>query len=124
TFQPLGLKGELVLKQTTARFYRPSGRTNQIVTVEPDIARYRNPNPTLDDMTASREEDEYAALPSLGDPWKQARPELMAKIEDCMDKNGTAKADFEIHKADAVGPDYQLYSAIDAANCMVSNNLW
>lgn len=123
-FQPLGTKGELILKQTIARFYMPSGRTNQIATVKVDVTRYSVPNPTEDDKTTMREADYYTAFPPVGPQWVQPRPETIARLEECMKRTGTAEADYKSHLEDALGADFQLYSAIDAANCVVSENLW
>jgi carboxyl-terminal processing protease len=124
TFRPLGSRGELELKETTARFYLPSGRTNQIATVRPDVERYSQPNPTDEDKVAMREEDSYTALPPVGPEWIQTRPELVGKLESCMQSEGTAETNYKNNLQGALGADFQLYSAIDAAKCVVSKNLW
>ena len=109
---------DIYFKYTTARFYLPSGRTNQILGIIPDMEAYVKPNPTEDDKAAFREEDEYTALPSLGAKWVQPRPELMKELGRCVDKLGKANHRFE--NSSAVTPDYQQYYSEDVLNCAVA----
>ncbi|MBY0369131.1 S41 family peptidase [bacterium] len=112
----------LVLRETTQRFYRPSGLTNQIQGDEPDVEVFVNPNPTAEDKIAFREEDEYAALPPIGAKWKQPRPQTVKLLKDCV-KKGTADATFKADQSAAIPPDYQLLVAQDAVECIISERL-
>ena len=116
-------KGDLVLRRTIARFYLPSGRTNQVEGVLPDVTAYRTPTPSADDMVAFREEDEYMALPPLGTPWQQPRPQVIGKLDSCMGKTGQAKKLFAAGQDDAIAPDYALLVAADAATCAVAEGI-
>ncbi len=111
-------------KKTVARFYMPSGRTNQIVGVSPDLEIYSVPNPTVDDKIAFREEDLYAALPAVGSAWKQPRASTVSKLETCVQKTGTAESDLAANASSAIPFDYQQAAAIDAAVCIVTEKLW
>jgi len=123
TVQRAEPKGDLVLRRTIARFYLPSGRTNQIEGVLPDVTAYRSPKPTADEMVAFREEDEYMALPSLGTPWKQPRPQVISKLDSCIVKQGQAKKIFADGQDDAILPDYALLVAADTATCAIQQGL-
>lgn len=120
-FDKLGYQQPLLLKQTIARFLQPSGRTNQIVSILPDVTRYFVPNPTDDDKVAFREEDYYSAIAPDGPQWKQPRPKQVAQLESCMQTTGKADA---LYQATPDGTDYQFESAIDAAHCVVAEKLW
>ncbi len=113
---------DLLMARTIERFYLPSGRTNQVEGVLPDLEVFTKPNPTEDDKVALREEDEYAALPSIGNKWTQPRPEVIQKLSECVAK-GTAESDFNAGSDAPVLPDYQLLVAQDAAKCAVSEEL-
>lgn len=113
---------ELLMAQTIERFYLPSGRTNQVEGVFPDLEVFSKPNPTEDDKVALREEDEYAALPSIGNKWTQPRPDVIQKLSECVAK-GSAEKEFTGSTNAAIPPDYQLLVAQDAAKCAVSEGL-
>ncbi len=121
TVQTVVRKGKFTILKTIARFHLPSGRTNQIEGVIPDIAVPVVPNPTKDDQVAYREEDEYQALPALGKPWKQPRPNAVAALTKCMGDSGRAAKTYEKNLSNAIPPDYQLLSAVDAATCLANN---
>ncbi len=113
---------ELLMAQTIERFYLPSGRTNQVEGVLPDVEVFSKPNPSEDDKVAYREEDEYEALPSIGNKWAQPRPDVIAKLSACVSK-GSAEKEFNAGANAAILPDYQLLVAQDAAKCAVSEGL-
>lgn len=120
---PIASEPKLMLAQTIQRFYQPSGRTNQVEGILPDVEAYINPAPTDADKVAFREEDEYAALPPVGNKWVQPRPTEVAKLKACLDK-GEAKANFAKDEAAGIPTDYQLSVAIDAVNCIADEKLW
>jgi C-terminal peptidase prc len=108
----------LMKAETVARFYQPSGRTNQIVGITPDIAVEPFPGATEDDKFALREADLYTnAVPALGKPWVQPRPKLMSEIRACMKAHGRADRLYAAGKDRAIPPDYRLLAAEEALEC-------
>ena len=110
----------IVYLHTLAQFYLPSGRTNQIVGVMPDIALLPTPFLSGTDMVSTREEDLYTnALPPTGAPWVQPRPLAITKLKNCTKQNGTALADYlKADEFDALAPDFQVLYAQDVLNCL------
>lgn len=106
---------------TVARFYLPSGRSNQILGIVPDIQVDVRPNATFEDKFAEREEDLYTnALPPVSAPWVQPRPDYIASIESCRAKSGTALKTFEAeYETAALKPDYQRLVAQDVMECVL-----
>ncbi len=111
----------LAMRQTIARFYLPSGRTNQIEGVLPDFTAYASPHPTEDEKVAYREEDEYMALAPVGTPWQQPRAKKVAAIETCLDKSGQAETLFQDGQTEAILPEYQVLVAEDVLSCVLSS---
>ncbi len=115
------LSARLAVRLTIARFYLPSGRTNQVEGVYPDFQAWSTPNPTDDEKVADREEDEYMALDPVGTPWQQPRAAQVGDINACLAKNGTAAKDFQTGQATAaVVPDYQVLVAQDVLGCVLA----
>ena len=111
-------KDKITLYTTIERFYQPSGRTNQIQGLIPDLTVPLKPDATDEERFALREADLFPnALEAIGTPWKQPRPGLIKKIQSCMSKTGSARKEWTAHQNDAISPDFQLLSAEDAANC-------
>jgi C-terminal peptidase prc len=116
---PVDFNKKITIFQTIERFYQPSGRTNQIQGIVPDITVPLKPDATEEERFAMREADLYPnAFEALGAPWKQPRPDDVAKISACMAKTGTARQDFAARQKDAIQPDYQILAAEDAASCL------
>lgn len=112
---------DLAMRSTIARFYLPSGRTNQVEGVLPDFTAWSIPNASDDDKVAYREEDEYMALAPIGTPWKQPRPTEVAAIEACAAKSGKAEATFtQESQTSPILPDYQQLSAADVLSCALA----
>jgi len=110
---------DVIFKKTVSRFYLPSGRTNQIYGITPDLTVHRHPDPTEEDTFAIREADSYTnALPALGRRWKQQRPRLISHLKSCADQRGLAKRLAKERASDAIPPDYQLFYAQDVMSCM------
>lgn len=118
TVQDQEEKGKVTFISTIARFLLPSGRTNQIEGIIPDLTVHTKPNPTPDDLVAFREEDEYAALPAIGTPWKQTRPESVKELSKCLSESGQASKLYEKALKDGANPDHQLLIAAEAAACV------
>jgi C-terminal peptidase prc len=116
---------KLLLASTIEYFLLPSGRSNQVETVWPDVEVFTNPNPTAADKIAFREEDEYAVLPKpVGKQWVQPRPDKVKKLEACL-AQGQANAQFAASASAAIAPDYQLLVGIDAVHCLTTDEtIW
>ncbi|MCP5498464.1 MAG: S41 family peptidase [Leptospiraceae bacterium] len=111
--------GAYVLKLTQARYYSPSGRTIQVVGVEPDI-------PVSNELDGSfpfqyREENMWHHLPKVPSDTIQVKKHYdVEKIRSWVEKNGKAEKFLEKHKNDPIKPDIQLVRSIDYINGMLS----
>ena len=103
--------------QTIERFYQPSGRTNQLSGIIPDVVVPFKANATVQERVAAREADYYShALVDEGPAWKQPRPDDVKKLSTCM-ANGVAAELTKKSKTKSPQFDYQLVSAEDALSC-------
>ncbi len=103
----------ILIYRTVQRFYQPSGRTNQIVGILPDIEAPAKPGATEDERFVMREGDLYPnALPAIGEAWVQPRPVEVAAIQTCRARE-RAEAIFRL--GDEV--DYQLQVAAEVLSC-------
>jgi carboxyl-terminal processing protease len=119
----IGSTDKLAILHTIAYFLLPSGRSNQVESVLPDVEVFTSPTPSESDKVAMREEDEYAVLPTpLGKKWVQPRPREVKKLKECMAK-GAATTEFAAGASAAIPPDFQLLSGIDAVGCIVDEKL-
>lgn len=115
---PWDKNNNLLLFETTQRFYQPSGRTNQVVGIQPNFEVYSKPNPTEEDLFALREADFYTnALPSLSEPWKETRADKVQNIQNCMNSSGKAITSYNERENEALAPDFQLLTAQDVIMC-------
>ncbi len=115
---------DILAFHTIQYFLLPSGRSNQVETVQPDVEIFTSPTPTAAEKVAFREEDEYAVLPApLGKKWVQPRPAKVSALNTCLAK-GSAKKTFADDASAAIAPDYQLLVAVDAVNCITDEKLW
>ncbi|NUM88537.1 MAG: PDZ domain-containing protein [Bdellovibrionales bacterium] len=104
----------VMLWQTVARFYQPSGRTNQLVGILPDIEAPIRPMATDDERAAFREEDLPYVLPKLGTPWVQPRQDEVSKINSCVLANRKAENAYARSPETA---DYQKLVAQEVLLC-------
>ncbi len=106
---------EIVVFQTIARFYLPSGRTNQLVGVTPDFLATRRPGEALN---YPREEDNYPnALKSVGEAAHSERSEDTTKqLRACIDTTGGATTRFNAPNS-TLPQDYQLHVVLDLMAC-------
>lgn len=109
----------LVLFQTIARFYQPSGRTNQMVGIQPDFQVYARPDMTDEEKIENREIDlTPTALPAIGPEWVQTRqPEIDAIQSRCASDRLKALDVYNAKMKDIGAADYQLLSAQEILNC-------
>lgn len=108
-FQP-----ELLERTTTARFYQPSDRTNQVVGIQPDFEVFFKPNPTEEEKFVMREADLVpSALPPAGAAWTQPRPTEVAKVNTCLAEK---RSETIFNARDGQG-DYQTLVAQEVLAC-------
>ncbi len=109
---------QLYFKSTLARFYLPSGRTNQIEGILPNFEAYSKPEPTDAEKKFKREEDLFSnAYSSIGTPWREPNPGRIAAIKNCIEKSGRARSLYEARKDDAFPADYPLFYAQEVLLC-------
>jgi len=108
----------IVLYRTIQRFYQPSGRTNQMVGISPDIEVPAKLNATADERFTLREGDIYPnGLEAVGPVWRQARPADVQRIEGCLSRGGLAKAKVAAAERSETPADYQLLTAQEVLGC-------
>lgn len=112
--KPWDLVPDLMRFETTARFYMPSDRTNQIVGISPDLEVYPLPDLTEDEKFSLREAELVpSALPPVGAEWIQSRPDVIAKVQrECF--TGRSEALLPTLEDDG---DYQVLKAEEVLNC-------
>lgn len=104
------LRGEALVKLTTARYYAPRGYTIQVYGVSPDIEL----SDELDNSYPPRwrEENMWKHLPELEarnpDP---ARAAWAGRLKELVGENKAAEAFIQRHKSDALKPDFMLIRA-------------
>lgn len=118
--KPLGIhKGlqdkKIVVFQTIARFYLPSGRTNQIVGVSPDFVATQRPG---EEIHYPREQDLYPnALSSVGEASHSERAqETVTQLRACLDSQGTAKQNY-LAPGSKLPRDYPVHVVLDLMSC-------
>jgi carboxyl-terminal processing protease len=115
----------ITLWMTVARFYLPSGRTNQLVGITPDFELEPKPDATLDDLFELREEDLYTnALPALSEPWQQTRPQVIRMIRNsCAGHERRIRRAYQAASQGPFAPDYPLIAAADLLRCTTETAL-
>ncbi|MBS1958771.1 MAG: PDZ domain-containing protein [Bdellovibrionales bacterium] len=106
-------------RKTIARFYQPSGRTNQIEGILPSFHVDAYPDASELEKTGYREEDAYTnALPALNAPWVETRASDVARINKCRTAGAADSAYAAADASDSQeAPDYQLISAEEVLKC-------
>lgn len=106
-----------IIGETTARFYQPSGRTNQQVGIQPDFEVPIKPDATEDERYSPREGDLFPnALISESKPWIQTRPKEVAQITTCLQEGLAEKQHASLVKAEQEA-DFQLLKAQEILGC-------
>jgi carboxyl-terminal processing protease len=104
--------GALQMARTIARFHLPSGRSNQLVGVAPDVLAYSQPIPKEEELMSFREGDQYRfPIPPGPKVQTPANPKAF-EVRACIRKNGKAA---EVYQK--MG-DHQLQVAADVAACL------
>ena len=117
---PISIFEGVILNQTIAKYYLPSGHTPQINGIKPDFEVFASPNPTDKDKLGIREKDLYAFLPNGGEEFKQ-EPEIIHTLNErqkCAEKTGFARLIYN-SSTDLIKPDFQLLYAQDISNCFL-----
>ena len=117
---PIKIFEGVILNQTIAKYYLPSGHTPQINGIKPDFEVFASPNPTDKDKLGIREKDLYAFLPNGGEEFKQ-EPEIIHTLNErqkCAEKTGFARLIYN-SSTDLIKPDFQLLYAQDISNCFL-----
>ncbi|MGZ3711382.1 MAG: S41 family peptidase [Bdellovibrionota bacterium] len=120
---PQAFKGndKIMFYHTIQRFYQPSGRTNQIVGILPDLVVPVKPDATEEERFSLHEGDYFPnALAAVGEPWKEPRPDEVKKIEACVAEKNLARKEYEKAKANSEVIDYQLIAAQEVLSCGVN----
>ncbi|HNN07272.1 MAG TPA: S41 family peptidase, partial [Leptospiraceae bacterium] len=109
---------DYVVKITQSRYYAPSGRTIQVVGVEPDIEVSSEEDGSF--PFQYREENMWHHLPKIPSEAKPKQYFPIEKYKDWVSKNGKAEKTAEQMKSGPIKPDYQLLRSIDYINAMLN----
>jgi C-terminal peptidase prc len=109
---------DYVLKITQSRYYSPSGKTIQVVGVEPDIEVSAEEDGSF--PFQYREENMWHHLPKIPSEAKPKEYFNIDSLKDWVKENGKADKAIEISKQGAIKPDYQLLRSIDYINGFVN----
>ena len=114
---PLRGKGYYI-KLTIARYFSPSGRTLQVVGVNPDVITA----PTLDGNIplGFREEDLSNHLPQIDTDYESANKELAASLKTCVAQRGIAERIHRDNPHPQIKFDFQLYQGADYLECLIA----
>jgi carboxyl-terminal processing protease len=115
---PWNLRG-VTYAHTIARFHLPSGRSNQLVGIVPEIEAYSSPSPSEEDRVGIREEDMYLnAIAADGErPWTSPRVSASAQLKRCAQTSGSAVRRYEADAGAAIPPDYAIMLSQDLLAC-------
>jgi C-terminal processing protease CtpA/Prc len=105
------------IKLTVARYYSPSGRTIQVVGVNPELRV--PPEAGGDYPLGYREEDLSNYLKPIEAVYQSPNQRLAGKVKACSEKRGIAE---QIHAADPnpqIKFDFQLMKAADYLECAI-----
>lgn len=109
---------------TIRRFYQPSGRTNQVVGIDPEFNLEPKPQATEDDRFALREAELYPnALPPEGPKWKTPRPEKVAQLQKCARTGNKIARMYSLSLQGPLAPDYELIQAQVLSDCQLQLGL-
>ncbi|MDX1961017.1 MAG: S41 family peptidase [Leptospiraceae bacterium] len=118
TLEQLPNNSDYLLKVTESRYYAPSGRTIQVVGVEPDIAVSAEEDGSF--PFQYREENMWHHLPKISSEIKTKVFFDVKKLEDWVKENGKAKKIIEDSKNSPIKPDFQLIRSIDYVNALIN----
>jgi carboxyl-terminal processing protease len=109
---------KIIMYRTIQRFYQPSGRTNQMVGITPDIEVFAKPNITEEEKFRLREADIYPnGLEAVGPVWKQTRVKEVKLLQDCLAKENLAKEKAVQAEKLEQAADYPMLTAQEVLRC-------
>lgn len=110
----------ITLKQTYQQFYLPSGRSNQIVGIEPDFTFYLAPGLTEEQRFVARERDFFydAIHHEESVEWVSPRLDQITWLTQCIENWGQAESLYNNRRFSPTPVDYQLERAIDLVTCL------
>jgi len=108
---------DYVLKITQSRYYSPSGKTIQVVGVEPDIEVSAEEDGSF--PFQYREENMWHHLPKIPSETKAKDYFNIPVLKDWVKENGKAEKLIEQSKEGPIKPDYQLLRSIDYINAFI-----
>ncbi len=109
---------DYILKLTQSRYYAPSGRTIQVVGVDPDIAISAEEDGGF--PFQYREENMWNHLPKIASEAKGKEYFNIKKLEKWVKANGKAEKSLEQMKNGPIKPDYQLIRSVDYINALIN----
>jgi carboxyl-terminal processing protease len=110
---------DFVLKITNSRYYSPSGKTIQVVGVQPDIEISEEADGGF--PFRYREEDMWNHLPEIPSATSHKSKFNIQVLKEYTKKNGTADKYLKDHANDQIRPDYMLVRALDYVNAITAN---
>ncbi|MCB1141251.1 MAG: PDZ domain-containing protein [Leptospiraceae bacterium] len=109
---------DYVLKITQSRYYSPSGKTIQVVGVDPDIEISSEEDGSF--PFQYREENMWNHLPKIPSESKGKQNFDIEQMESWVEKNGKSKEVLNEMKDGPIKPDYQLIRSIDYVNALIN----
>lgn len=109
---------DYVLKITQSRYYSPSGKTIQVVGVEPDIQISAEEDGSF--PFQYREENMWHHLPKIPDETKTKDYFNLTAMKEWVKTNGNAEKLIQESKEGPIKPDIQLLRAVDYVNAFIN----
>lgn len=114
---PFDDQAKIILFSTFERFFQPSGSSNQLVGITPNITVHATPSATEGEFVA-READMYTnAIPGSRKQWREDRANEVRSLKDCMDSKGMAARRWLELTESGDFADFQMLKAVDLLNC-------
>ena len=104
--------------RTTSRFHFADGSSNQLYGIQPDIEVYSSPTPTKEEKFALREADHYPNAVASSKKPKGLLPAKVLNVKKCIADRRNLIPSYQKDLKSALGPDYQLTMAVEAASCL------
>jgi carboxyl-terminal processing protease len=124
TVRPWQGSASIVEFFTTARFYRPSGVSVQLLGIQPDIEVFERPGPRPPKRVVLREGDLFpTALPREPEVWSHPDPSRASAIRKCTMEDGLATHRLRPEAEMSRETDYPLAVAQDALVCRLTRRL-
>ena len=117
--RPWNDSGSVMMFFTTARMFTPSGRTAQLVGIEPDLELQARPDDQPDRLTILREEDLFpTSLPTKAAPSGPVQSRVTAGMSECLEKTGQVKRRWFWQQPVEITGDYRLDKGYELLHCL------